>query len=61
MNTYSKYCPKVWVAKCEDKHEKGELGHTNVRTTQVYAKVVDEKKEKATDVIKIDNLKIKEE
>lgn len=37
------------------------LGHTNVRTTQVYAKVVDEKKEKATDVIKIDNLKIKEE
>ncbi|MCZ2128833.1 MAG: site-specific integrase, partial [Bacteroidia bacterium] len=37
------------------------LGHTNVRTTQVYAKVVDEKKEKAADVIKIDNLKIKEE
>ncbi len=37
------------------------LGHTNVRTTQVYAKVVDEKKEKAADVIKIDNLKIKGE
>ncbi|MCR5696411.1 MAG: site-specific integrase [Marinilabiliaceae bacterium] len=33
------------------------LGHTNVRTTQIYAKVVDEKKEKAVDVIKIDNLK----
>lgn len=33
------------------------LGHTNVRTTQIYAKVVDEKKEKAADVIKIDNLK----
>ena len=30
------------------------LGHTNVRTTQVYAKVVDEKKEKATETIKLD-------
>ncbi|MBR5433191.1 MAG: site-specific integrase, partial [Bacteroidales bacterium] len=37
------------------------LGHTNVKTTQIYAKVVDEKKEKAADVIKIDNLKIKED
>lgn len=24
MNTYSKYCPNVWVAKCGEKHEKGE-------------------------------------
>ena len=24
MNTYSKYCPNVWVAKCSEKHEKGE-------------------------------------
>lgn len=30
------------------------LGHTNVRTTQIYAKVVDEKKEKATNTIQID-------
>jgi len=29
------------------------LGHTNVKTTQVYAKVVDEKKQKATDTIKL--------
>lgn len=29
------------------------LGHTNVKTTQVYAKVVDEKKEKAANTIKI--------
>ncbi len=29
------------------------LGHTNIRTTQIYAKVVDEKKEKATDTIKL--------
>lgn len=24
MNTYQKYCPNVWLAKCEEKHEKGE-------------------------------------
>lgn len=30
------------------------LGHTNVKTTQVYAKIVDEKKEKAANTIKID-------
>lgn len=30
------------------------LGHTNVRTTQIYTKVVDEKKEHAADAIKID-------
>ena len=29
------------------------LGHTNVRTTQVYAKVVDEKKEHAADTIRL--------
>ncbi len=25
MNTYAKYCPNVFVAKCEEKHEKGEI------------------------------------
>lgn len=30
------------------------LGHTNVRTTQIYTKVVDAKKESAADVIQID-------
>ncbi len=29
------------------------LGHTNVKTTQVYAKVVDEKKQKAAETIKL--------
>ena len=24
-NTYAKYCPNVWVAKCPEKHEKGEV------------------------------------
>ena len=32
------------------------LGHTNVKTTKIYAKVVDAKKEKAAKAIKIDNL-----
>lgn len=36
------------------------LGHTNVKTTQIYAKVVDEKKEQAANTIKIKNLKEKE-
>lgn len=25
MNTYAKYCPNVWVAKCTERHEKGEV------------------------------------
>ncbi|MTK53123.1 site-specific integrase [Paludibacter sp.] len=29
------------------------LGHTNVKTTQIYAKVVDEKKQKAVNIIKL--------
>lgn len=33
------------------------LGHTNVKTTQIYAKVVDEKKNKAAQAIKLDDLK----
>lgn len=32
------------------------LGHTNVQTTQIYAKVVDEKKEQAANNIKLDGL-----
>ncbi len=33
------------------------LGHTNVKTTQIYAKVVDEKKSKAAQAIQLNNLK----
>jgi site-specific recombinase XerD len=33
------------------------LGHTNVKTTQIYAKVVDEKKNKAAQAIKLDDIK----
>ncbi|MFP3834654.1 tyrosine-type recombinase/integrase [Chryseobacterium sp. SIMBA_028] len=33
------------------------LGHTNVKTTQVYAKVVDEKKNKAAQAIQLNSLK----
>jgi integrase len=36
------------------------LGHTDVKTTQIYAKVVDEKKQKAANAIKLNiNKKIK--
>jgi hypothetical protein len=31
QNTYAKYCPNVWVAKCPERHEKGE---TILVTTQ---------------------------
>lgn len=27
MNTYSKYVPNVFLAKCSEKHEKGEFYH----------------------------------
>ena len=33
------------------------LGHTNVKTTQVYAKVIDEKKNKAAEAIQLKSLK----
>ncbi|MDV3834166.1 recombinase [Elizabethkingia anophelis] len=35
------------------------LGHTNVKTTQIYAKVVDEKKNKASEAIQLEFLKDK--
>ncbi|MFT3903885.1 MAG: site-specific integrase [Niabella sp.] len=37
------------------------LGHTNVKTTQVYAKVIDEKKNKAAEAIQLKALKTKSE
>ncbi|MDV2444482.1 recombinase [Elizabethkingia anophelis] len=33
------------------------LGHTNVKTTQIYAKVIDEKKNKAAEAIQLNSLK----
>ncbi|MFD2939120.1 tyrosine-type recombinase/integrase [Flavobacterium notoginsengisoli] len=35
------------------------LGHTNVKTTQIYAKVIDEKKNKASQAIQLEYLKNK--
>jgi integrase len=37
------------------------MGHTNVRTTQIYGKIVDSKKEKAAQAISIENLSKKNE
>lgn len=37
VNTYAKYCPNVWVAKCPEKHEKGEV----IPVTTQYGKVND--------------------
>lgn len=37
------------------------LGHTNVKTTQVYAKVIDEKKNKAAEAIQLKSLNSKSE
>lgn len=34
MNTYSKYCPNVFLAKCEEPHEKGEI----INVTTKYGK-----------------------
>lgn len=34
MNTYAKYCPNVFVAKCDEKHEKGEI----IEVTTKYGK-----------------------
>ena len=25
LNTYVKYCPNVWLAKCSSEHQKGEI------------------------------------
>lgn len=35
------------------------LGHTNVKTTEIYAKVIDEKKNRASQAIQLESLKIK--
>ncbi len=40
MNTYSKYCPNVWVAKCEDKHEKGEIIELETKYGKVNEHIV---------------------
>ena len=34
MNTYVKFCPNVFLAKCDEKHEKGEV----IEVTTKYGK-----------------------
>ena len=40
MNTYTKYCPNVFVAKCEEKHEKGEIIEVQTKYGKVNEHVV---------------------
>ncbi len=35
MNTYAKYCPNVFLAKCKEKHEKGDV----IELTTKYGKI----------------------
>ena len=37
MNKFKKYCPNVWVAECEDEHEKGEI----IELETKYGKMVE--------------------
>lgn len=37
MNKFRKYCPNVWVAECEEKHEKGDI----IQLETKYGKMVD--------------------
>lgn len=37
MNSYSKLCPNVWLAKCEDEHQKGDV----IQLTNKYGKEAD--------------------
>ena len=35
-NTYAKYCPNVWVAKCPEQHEKGEIIEIETRSGRTH-------------------------
>lgn len=37
MNTYAKYCPNVWLAKCETEHQKGDI----IQVANKYGKEAD--------------------
>lgn len=37
MNKFKKYCPNVWVAECEEEHEKGEI----IQLETKYGKEID--------------------
>ena len=56
------YCSRHTFATLQLEHDtdiytiKGMLGHTNVKTTQIYAHIVDKSKRNAADAIHIDGL-----
>lgn len=45
MNTYAKYCPSVYLAKCAEKHEKGDINLSMPESVEYYKQLA-EKKEK---------------
>lgn len=40
MNTYAKYCPNVFVAKCEEKHTKGDVIEVHTKYGKVNEHIV---------------------
>jgi hypothetical protein len=36
MNTYTKFCPNVFVAKCVEKHEKGDVIEMTTKYGQTH-------------------------
>ena len=40
MNTYSKYCPNVFLAKCTELHEKGEIVNLTTKYGQEHECIV---------------------
>lgn len=40
MNTYTKYCPNVFVAKCIEKHEKGDIIEMTTKYGQTHEAIV---------------------
>ena len=39
-NTYKKYCPNVFVAQCEQKHEKGDIIEMTTKHGQTHEAIV---------------------
>jgi hypothetical protein len=52
-NLFFHFQSRIKAGFCNSRFVRKNQRHTNVKTTQIYAKVVDEKKEKAAHAIKL--------